>query len=95
MSILFENEHGWILSHAEYIKNVYKQTKYYDTIIDYKYKDELFEINTAYLRTNQKPNGSVKVRKRNHATLTENQTSIENDVCFKKKKSMPGYTGKS
>ncbi|XP_044736573.1 N(6)-adenine-specific methyltransferase METTL4 [Chrysoperla carnea] len=80
MSILFENEYGWILSHSEYIKNVYKQTKYYDTIIDYEYKDKLFEINTAYLRTNQKPNGSVKVRKRNHATLTENQTSIENDI---------------
>lgn len=72
MSIVFSSTDGWIISHLEYLNNVYKSVTTETGLHSLTFNNMLFEINSQYLRQNQivrstqdpLPN-KIKKRKRN------------------------------
>lgn len=67
MSVLVSTEYGWVISHFEYIKNIYKDVTKGDKH-DYQLKNDLFKINSPFLRFNENINkyydSNLKKRKR-------------------------------
>lgn len=53
MSIAFSTADGWIISHLEYLNNVYKRTTTEKGLCSLTFNKMLFEINSQYLRQNQ------------------------------------------
>lgn len=59
MSILYNFESGWVISHSEYIKNIYKDALKEDKNLNLQFKDNLFKINSPFLRFNENKNKST------------------------------------
>lgn len=53
MSIAFSSTDGWIISHLEYLNNVYKSVTTKTGLHSLTFNNMLFEINSQYLRQNQ------------------------------------------
>ncbi|XP_076396799.1 methyltransferase like 4 isoform X2 [Megachile rotundata] len=53
MSLIFSNEEGWIISHLQYLNDIYNRVKNSNKQIKLIFNDTLFEINSQYLRQNQ------------------------------------------
>lgn len=53
MSISFSTEVGWIISHSQYLNDIYKNVKDCNTRCKLIFNETLFEINSQYLRQNQ------------------------------------------
>jgi hypothetical protein len=76
MSILFESENGWIISHLDYLHNIYKIVKDEHKDKALKFNESFFKINSQYLRQNAIPNhkknkdniNSLNKRKRKKST---------------------------
>ncbi|CAH1396265.1 unnamed protein product [Nezara viridula] len=50
MSILCSNEKGWVISHYDYSKNLYRNVHSPTGIIDLNYNKNLFKITTPFMR---------------------------------------------
>lgn len=81
MSILFTSEHGWIISHLDYLNKIYEQVEEKHEYKTLKFNPTFFEINSQYLRQNQVENfkqnnikENAKKRKR------KNITTLPNDI---------------
>lgn len=53
MSLIFSNEEGWIISHLQYLNDIYNRVQNSNKQIKLIFNDTLFEINSQYLRQNQ------------------------------------------
>ncbi|XP_076281982.1 methyltransferase like 4 [Lasioglossum baleicum] len=53
MSVIFNTEEGWIISHLQYLNDIYKNVKDCNTQCKLIFNKTLFEINSQYLRQNQ------------------------------------------
>ncbi|KAK0090781.1 hypothetical protein PV325_003801 [Microctonus aethiopoides] len=53
MSILLTHEDGWIISHLQFINKVYNNVNYNNINCKLRFKEDLFNINSQYLRANQ------------------------------------------
>ncbi|XP_025158300.1 methyltransferase-like protein 4 isoform X4 [Harpegnathos saltator] len=53
MSILFTSKEGWILSHLQYLNDIYKKVLNDNGFCALEFNKMIFEINSQYLRQNQ------------------------------------------
>lgn len=53
MSILLTSEEGWIISHLQYLNEIYKEVLNEDRFCVLIFNKMIFEINSQYLRQNQ------------------------------------------
>ncbi|XP_046492042.1 N(6)-adenine-specific methyltransferase METTL4 isoform X1 [Neodiprion pinetum] len=53
MSLTFATEDGWIVSHLNYMNNIYKNIADGSALCSLEFNSEFFDINTKYLRQNQ------------------------------------------
>ncbi|KAI4478900.1 PREDICTED: methyltransferase-like protein 4 [Polistes canadensis] len=53
MSIVFSSTDGWIISHLDYLNNVYQSVNTESGLHSLTFNNMLFEINSQYLRQNQ------------------------------------------
>ncbi|XP_054014301.1 N(6)-adenine-specific methyltransferase METTL4 [Hylaeus anthracinus] len=53
MSLIFSTEEGWIVSHLQYLNNIYNIATNGNTQCRLIFNETLFEINSQYLRQNQ------------------------------------------
>ena len=53
MSLLHISEEGWIISHLEYLNEIYKKVQNEDGFCALGFNKMIFEINSQYLRPNQ------------------------------------------
>jgi len=53
MSLLHISEEGWIISHLEYLNEIYKKVQNEDGFCTLGFNKMIFEINSQYLRPNQ------------------------------------------
>lgn len=91
MSILFTSKEGWIVSHLQYLNDIYKKVLNGDVFCALKFNKMIFEINSQYLRQNQitqtSQNSSVSLygkSKRRKRSNTLPQKDLE-EVGFNKK----------
>lgn len=55
MSILLTSEEGWIISHLQYLDEIYKKVLNESRFCALIFNKMIFEINSQYLRQNQIP----------------------------------------
>lgn len=76
MSLLFTSQEGWIVSHLQYLNDIYKKVSNNDAFCALEFNKMIFEINSQYLRQNQivqtvqnaiSLHGKGKKRKRSNA----------------------------
>lgn len=53
MSVLLNNEEGWIISHLEYLSDIYKRVLDDNKVCALAFNETIFEINSQFLRQNQ------------------------------------------
>lgn len=53
MSLIFSTDEGWIISHLQYLNDIYKTAKDGSAQCRLTFNETLFEINSQYLRQNQ------------------------------------------
>lgn len=53
MSILFTSSDGWIISHLDYVNEIYKNIEIDETPKILRFNENFFKINSQYLRQNQ------------------------------------------
>lgn len=53
MSLLFTSEEGWIISHLQYLNEIYKEVLSNNEFCALEFNKMIFEINSQYLRQNQ------------------------------------------
>ncbi|KAL1124613.1 hypothetical protein AAG570_001237 [Ranatra chinensis] len=53
MSVIYEHRDGWVLSHYNYIKNIYTDVRTASGIVDFTYPMELFNIGSPFVRDAQ------------------------------------------
>ncbi|XP_076246663.1 methyltransferase like 4 isoform X2 [Calliopsis andreniformis] len=53
MSLIFSNSEGWIISHLQYLNDIYKTARDGSLQCRLMFNETLFEINSQYLRQNQ------------------------------------------
>ncbi|XP_032666350.1 N(6)-adenine-specific DNA methyltransferase METTL4 [Odontomachus brunneus] len=53
MSLLFTSKEGWIISHLQYLNDIYKKVFNDNAFCSLKFNKMIFEINSQYLRQNQ------------------------------------------
>lgn len=53
MSLLFTSKEGWIISHLQYLNDIYKKVLNDNAFCSLKFNKMIFEINSQYLRQNQ------------------------------------------
>lgn len=53
MSLLFTSKEGWIVSHLQYLNDIYKKVLNKDGFCALEFNKMIFEINSQYLRQNQ------------------------------------------
>ncbi|XP_066586024.1 N(6)-adenine-specific methyltransferase METTL4 [Prorops nasuta] len=53
MTVIFSTDDGWILSHLQYLNNIYNVVTSNKHKCSLKFDENIFEINSQYLRTNQ------------------------------------------
>lgn len=74
MSIIECFEGGWLVSHDHFINNVYKS-------LNYKLKDDLFNIKVPYVKNKGVGDGELKKRKRKCADdCLEVDATLKHDV---------------
>lgn len=74
MSIVFTHQNGWILSHENYINEIYKNVRCHAIVSSFKLKSAFFNINSPFLRQNQ------------WRMLNKNEEDTNNLVSSKRKK---------
>lgn len=85
MSVVHKSKHGWIISHEEFIKCIYKNVMKEKEIYDLQLKKVLFNINCPYLRHNEKKVKDTKYnlkKKRKNITSNSNFEELKNEVCY-------------
>lgn len=83
MSVLHKSEHGWIISHEKFIKNIYQNVQTENNTTNYQLKQLLFNIKCPYLRNNQNIQDSSThnlKRKRKKITSQSNFEELINEV---------------
>ncbi|XP_011633843.1 methyltransferase-like protein 4 [Pogonomyrmex barbatus] len=53
MSLLYTSEEGWIVSHLQYLNEIYKKVRNENGFCSLSFNKMIFEINSQYLRQNQ------------------------------------------
>lgn len=53
MSLLYVSEEGWIVSHLQYLNDIYKKVQNENGFCALGFNEMIFEINSQYLRQNQ------------------------------------------
>ncbi|KAL6260122.1 hypothetical protein P5V15_007659 [Pogonomyrmex californicus] len=53
MSLLYTSEEGWIVSHLQYLNEIYKKVRNENGFCTLSFNKMIFEINSQYLRQNQ------------------------------------------
>lgn len=53
MSLLYVSEEGWIVSHLQYLNEIYKKVQNENGFCALGFNEMIFEINSQYLRQNQ------------------------------------------
>lgn len=53
MSLLYISEEGWIVSHLQYLDEIYKKVQNENGFCALGFNKMIFEINSQYLRQNQ------------------------------------------
>lgn len=53
MSLLHVSEEGWIVSHLQYLNEIYRKVRYENGFSALGFNKMIFEINSQYLRQNQ------------------------------------------
>lgn len=61
MSIIYEDEVGYLVSHGDFIQNVYNEVKIGDNLKSFQMIDDLFNIKCPYTKTKSKNSSKRKV----------------------------------
>ncbi|XP_043273744.1 N(6)-adenine-specific methyltransferase METTL4 isoform X2 [Venturia canescens] len=80
MSILLSTEDGWILSHLQYLNEIYKNVINIDKACNLKFDERFFAINSQFLRNNQvakSENGALRGRVKKRKKLVNSSEDLD------------------
>ncbi|XP_058805171.1 N(6)-adenine-specific methyltransferase METTL4 isoform X2 [Phymastichus coffea] len=91
MSIVFESENGWIISHLDYLHSIYQQVEDDQKLIKLEFNDQFFKVNSQYFQHSQtngcKDNVKINIssihkrnKRKNISTLPQNKLEQNNFV---------------
>lgn len=82
MSILYTNDKGWIISHANFLKNLYQNVVRMKDgeCFTLKYDDSMFDINSKFMRQNQRvaltKNPEKKTKRKRNLSVLDNLEEV-------------------